>query len=115
MVHSAWRRVYYSMALVFVVLSSSAEVAGQSPRRRLDTPQGGFPGSALLTPAEGKQINAWISAGNPDDAPEDPEWRPCYRKSVAGSSTGLYHGACDGMGPSVFVAELVTPDTGAVR
>src|SRR5690606_18422301 len=62
---------------------------------------GAFPGSVLISPEEGLQINKWIGD-------ERQVWTRCYRLSVDGRATTTFHSKCDGRGASVTVATLST-------
>jgi len=60
-----------------------------------------FPGSALLSPGEGAQINEWIGD-------REQRWIRCYQLSVDGRATSTFHSKCNNRGPSVMVATLST-------
>jgi hypothetical protein len=58
-----------------------------------------FPGSAIISKAQGVRINDWL--GLPYQ-----KWTRCYQKSVNGNSTTTFHTNCDDRGPTIMVALL---------
>ena len=74
-------------------------------------PQQSFPGSALISEENAGQINAWIAEDTATDADPNQEWVRCYQKSAdSANSRATFHAQCDGKGPTVTVAKIVTTD-----
>jgi hypothetical protein len=62
---------------------------------------GGFPGSGIITAAEGTKINTWV--GTPTQL-----WTLCYSKATSASSATTFHSLCNNKGASVTIAKLST-------
>ena len=56
-----------------------------------------FPGSRLLTPAWGKQLNDWAGT-------EGQEWSLCCSTFEGCETTAKFHAACDAHTPTLTVA-----------
>lgn len=59
-----------------------------------------FPGSVLLSGAQGSQINSWIGFNK--------NWTLCYRRTTHGAGASTFHNLCNNKGPTVTVATLNT-------
>ena len=70
-----------------------------------------FPDSALIGAADGAQLNAWITEVDPSQDPNHA-WARCYRlpdgKGNFLTAGSHFHHKCNGLGPTVTVAQLDT-------
>ncbi len=60
-----------------------------------------FPGSAIITPEEGRLINEWIGD-------RSQRWELCYKLTANGAATSTFHSRCNNRGPTVTVGALST-------
>jgi hypothetical protein len=58
-----------------------------------------FPGSTVVTRAQGVRINRWA-------AKESQRWRLCFRKAPGNNTAAQFHAACDFLGPTVTLLQF---------
>ena len=57
-----------------------------------------FPGSELVAPAQGAQLNSWANQ------PDGTAWELCYTTFTMDKTTAEFHSRCDSFAPTMTVA-----------